>query len=166
MSIDFQISGLDPQHFVHLRGLDDAALAQHHALRHVADVKPGVPDRILMRDAEPGESVLLVNHEHLPVDSPYRSRHAVFVLESALEAGVAPYRAVNTVPEVLRLRLLSLRAFNAQHMIVGADVVEGTAVEALIERFLARPEVRYIHAHFAKPGCYAALIERAAPAAN
>jgi hypothetical protein len=161
MTIDFQISGLDPQHFAHLRGLSNDALAQHHSLRYVADQKPGFPDRILMRDAEPGEAVLLVNHEHLPVDSPYRSRHAVFVLESALDNGVVPYRAVNAVPDVLRSRLLSLRAFNAQHMIVGADVVEGTAIEALIERFLARPEVRYIHAYYAKPGCYACLIERA-----
>ncbi|KPF70120.1 hypothetical protein IP84_03750 [beta proteobacterium AAP99] len=157
----FQISGLNPQPFAHLHGLSDAELAQHHAVRYVADAKPGFPDRILMRDAEPGESLLLVNHEHLPVDSPYRSRHAIFVLEDALAAGNAPYRAINAVPEVLRPRLLSLRGFDAQHMIVDADVVDGREVEALIERLLSNDQVRYIHAHFAKRGCYAGLIERA-----
>lgn len=161
MPLPFQITGLDPQPFAHLRGMSDTALAQHHALRYVADEKPGFPDRILMRDAEPGESLLLVNHEHLPVDSPYRSRHAIFVLEAALAEGSAPYRAVNAVPEVLRPRLLSLRGFDAQHMIVDADVVDGREVETLIERLLANDEVRYIHAHFAKRGCYAGLIERA-----
>lgn len=161
MPVDFQISGLNPQPFAHLRGLSDDALVPHHVVRYVADAKPGFPDRVLMRDAEPGERLLLVNHEHLPVDSPYRSRHAIFVLEDALAGGSAPYRAVNEVPDVLRPRLLSLRAFDARHMIVDADVVDGRQVEALIERLLSHDEVRYIHAHFAKRGCYAGLIERA-----
>jgi hypothetical protein len=34
---------------------------------------------------EPGESVLLVNYEHQPAHSPFRSRHAIFVREGAEE---------------------------------------------------------------------------------
>jgi hypothetical protein len=45
-------------------------------------------------------------------------------------------------------------------MMVDADVVEGTGLAPLIERFFTNPAVRYAHAHFARRGCYAALIER------
>ena len=40
-------------------------------------------------------------------------------------------------------------------------VVEGEAAAPVIERMLADPGVAYLHAHYAKPGCYAARIDRA-----
>jgi hypothetical protein len=46
-------------------------------------------------------------------------------------------------------------------MLVGADVVEGAALESLARTLLANPRAAYVHAHFARPGCYAARIERA-----
>jgi hypothetical protein len=46
-------------------------------------------------------------------------------------------------------------------MMVDADVVEGTALEALAERLLDDPRVAYLQAHHARRGCYAARIERA-----
>ena len=44
---------------------------------------------------------------------------------------------------------------------VDADVVEGSGAEPMIERLFADPAIAYIHAHYAKPGCYAARIDRA-----
>jgi len=44
---------------------------------------------------------------------------------------------------------------------IEADLTEGSDAEALIERFFANPAVAYIHAHYARRGCFAALIERA-----
>ena len=41
-----------------------------------------------------------------------------------------------------------------------ADLTEGADAAAMIERFFANPEVAYIHAHYARRGCFAALIER------
>ena len=38
---------------------------------------------------------------------------------------------------------------------VDADVVDGGSLEPLIKRFLANAEVSYLHAHYAKRGCYA-----------
>jgi transcriptional regulator len=61
---------------------------------------------------------------------------------------------------MLRSRLLSLRAFDAHGMLLDAYVSEGGEVETLIERLFADARVAYIHIHFAKPGCYAALVER------
>ena len=62
---------------------------------------------------------------------------------------------------MLRSRLLSLRAFDDAGMLVDADVADGTELEPLIERQLADAQVRYLHIHFARPGCYAARVERA-----
>jgi hypothetical protein len=46
-------------------------------------------------------------------------------------------------------------------MMIDADVVGGPDVEALIQRLFANPEARYIHAHNAGRGCFAARIDRA-----
>jgi len=152
--MSFRITGLSAQPFAHLFGLSEAELARHGAQRFAGE---GLPDRVELRDTAPDETVLLINHEHQPADTPYRSRHAIFVREDAGQ----PFDAVDTVPDALRRRLLSLRAFDAGHLMVDADVVDGTAIEGLIEKLLARPDVAYVHAHFARRGCYAALIRRA-----
>lgn len=157
--MDFRITGLDADLFRPLFGLPDDELARRGARRYVANIAPGFPDRVELRDAEPGESLILVNHMHLAVDTPYRASHAVFVLENAAET----FDRVNTVPPALRARLLSLRAFDAEHMMVDADVVHGREAEPVIERLLALPRTAYVHAHYAKAGCYAARVERALP---
>ncbi len=76
--MDFKISGLFE--------LPDSVLATQGVLRQIADTCPGFPCRVSLQDAQVGEPVLLLNHEHLPVASPYRSRHAIFVREYASEA--------------------------------------------------------------------------------
>lgn len=153
----FRITGLSPLPFAGLFGLSDVRLAELGAKRCLADQKPGFPDRVELRDARPGESLLLVNFIHQPADTPYRASHAIFVREGATEK----FDRVNEVPEALRGRPLSLRAFDRAHMMVDADLVDGDAVETLIERLLSHPEVSYVQAHFAKRGCYAARIELA-----
>jgi len=154
--MSFRITGLPRQPFAHLFGLSDSELARHGALRLMTGAGDRHPDRIELRLARPGETVLLVNHEHQGADTPYRSRHAVFVREHA----EASFDAIGELPQMLR-SLMSLRGFDADGMMVDADVAEGEAVEGLIERLLARPDVAYVHAHYARRGCYAALIRRA-----
>ncbi len=61
---------------------------------------------------------------------------------------------------MLRPRLLSLRAFDRSGMLVEADVVEGEAAQPTIGRMFTRVDVDALHAHFARPGCFAARIER------
>ena len=110
-----------------------------------------------LEDAEPGERVLLLNYEHLPVESPYRSRHAIYVRESA----VRPYDRVNEIPPALRERLLAVRAFDADGLMIDADIVEGREARPLIERLLSIDGAAYLHAHFARRGCFAARIDKA-----
>jgi hypothetical protein len=155
--MNFRISGLSPEPFRPLYGLTDEELSSRGVERWVADKQPGFPDRIGMRDVEIGERVLLLNHVCQPADTPYRATHAIFVHEGAETA----FDRVGEVPEVMKLRVLSLRAYDAAHMMIDADLAEGDAVEPLIRRLLGNPGVAYIHAHYAKRGCYSGRIERA-----
>ncbi len=146
-----------PELFSHLFGLGDAELAALGVRRYVVDATPGYPDRIEMRDLQRGERALLLNYVHQSANSPYRSSHAIFVGEGATQR----YDRVNEVPEVMLVRPMSLRAFDADHMMVEADLAEGAQVEPLVRRYLSDPRVAYVHAHNAKRGCYAGFIERA-----
>lgn len=152
----YRITGLSSEPFQPLFGLSDEALAAHGAQRVVADTPNAFPCRITLTDAAPGETLLLLNHEHQPVETPYRSRHAIFVREGA----DTRFEAVDVMPEQLRRRTLSLRAFDTDHMMIDADLCEGSEAQDLIARFFEDQRAAYIHAHFARRGCYAALIER------
>ena len=153
----FRITGLDPAPFAPLFGLSDAELCERGVRRCRVDAPSCFPDRIEMRDLEVGETALLLHYEHHRADSPFRASHAIFVREGATQ----PYDVVDTVPEVMHRRLLSLRAFDGAGDMIDADVVDGPEAEGLIARLLANPDTQFIHAHYAKRGCYAGLIRRA-----
>jgi hypothetical protein len=155
--MSFRITGLSPELFQPLFGLSEDELARQGVKRYVADKPQSFPCRVEMRDATPGETVLLLNHVYQPADTPYRASHAIFVREGA----AAAYSGVDEVPPVMRARLLSLRAFDADGMMVDADVVDGAAVEPIIDRLLANADVSYIQVHYAKRGCYSGRIDRA-----
>jgi hypothetical protein len=154
--MSFRISGLSPANFSHLFGLSDDDLAKHNAIRMQVTSKPGFPDRIELRDLEIGETALLVNHTHQPADTPYRASHAVFVREFAHQA----FDEQDVVPEVMRIRTLSICAFDASGMMLDADLTEGAQTEDLIHRMFANAAVEYLHIHYAKPGCFAAMVQR------
>ena len=152
----FRITGLDPEPFRRFYGLSDEALAAQRVLRVVADRRPGFPERVELRDASPGETLLLANYVHQPADNPYRASHAVFVREGAETA----YDRAGEIPEVLRIRPLSLRAFDASDMLIDAELADGCDVESAVLRLLGDSRVAYLHAHYARHGCYAARITR------
>ena len=155
--MSFRITGLDPAPFRPFYGISDEELAELGMKRYVADAKPGFPDRVELRDAEPGETLLLLNYTHQPADTPYRASHAIFVREGAAMA----YDQTDRIPAPLRSRQISLRAFDADHMMVDAVLVAGQELEVSIARLFADPRVSYLQAHYATRGCYAARIERA-----
>jgi len=154
--MSFRIVGLPAETFAGLFSLSDEELKARRAVRRVAD-SGGYPCRVSLTDAEPGAEVVLVHYEHQPADSPYRSSHAVYV-----RAGETTYDRVDQVPEQLRKRTLSVRGFDRDGMITDADLVDGRELEGLIERLFADPRATYLHVHFARPGCYAARVERIA----
>lgn len=155
--MSFRISALPTARFKPLFALSDEELATRGAMRRIVDKCPGFPCRVSLVDAQVGEVVLLTNYEHQTASSPYRASHAIFVRENAREARPQ----VDEVPQVLRSRLLSVRGFDEKGMMIDADVVDGRAIEPSIERLLANGTISYLHLHNAKPGCYAARVDRA-----
>ncbi len=152
----FRIVGLPAERFSHLFALTDGELAKEGAVRRIADARtPGYPCRVSLTDSKPGDELVLVNHEHHSVDSPYRMRFAIYVRK-----GEETFDKTDEVPEQLRLRTLAVRAFDTDAMMAGWVLVEGRDLEAAIERQFANPHAAYLHIHFAAPGCYAALVER------
>ena len=153
----FRIRGLPAEQFAPLFNLSDEELAQRGAVRRIADARePGYPCRVSLADSRPGDELILVNYEHHPVDSPYRMRFAIFVRKDD-----ETYDAVDAVPEQLRKRTLAVRAFDAEAMLIGHELIAGEKVEEAITRLLADPRAAYLHVHFAAPGCYAARVDRA-----
>ena len=153
----FRAVGLPLSSFEPLFALGNEDLTARGMQRMIADAKPGFPCRVTLEDAEPGECVLLLPFEHQPAGSPYRASGPIFVRESAR----APFDEVDVVPPVLRGRLLSFRGYDEADCIVEADVVSGDDAEEAIAKFFARDDVRYLHVHNAKRGCFACKIERA-----
>jgi hypothetical protein len=154
--MSFRVLGLSPDQFRPLFAMSDAELHQRGACRVIAD-DPRMPCRVSMEHAQLGEELLLLNFEHQPANTPYRATHAIYVRKAADRA----FEAVDTIPEVLGSRLLAIRAFDAKHMMIDAEVCEGAQAADLFERFLANRQTSYLQVHNAKRGCYAARVERA-----
>jgi hypothetical protein len=143
--------------FAHLFALSETELMAQGAVRQIADARdPGYPCRVSLTDTKPGDEVILVNYEHHAVASPYRMRFAIFVRRDE-----EMFDAIDVVPEQLQLRMLAVRAFDAEAMMVGWELIDGQELEAAIERLFANPRSAYLPVHFAAPGCYAARVERA-----
>ena len=154
--MSFRVRGLSPALFQDYFSMTDAELAQRDALRVVAN-DPRLPCRVSLGHAPVGDELILVNYEHQPTNTPYRSRHAIYVCRSSREA----FDAVDVVPEAIATRLVSVRAFDAGHMMIDAEVVEGAHAAEIFARLLSNPAAEYLHVHNAKRGCYSARVERA-----
>ncbi|MEE9427752.1 MAG: DUF1203 domain-containing protein [Paracoccaceae bacterium] len=152
----YRVKGLDPGIFRKFYGLSEAELADQGITRYTVDTNPGFPDRVGMQDMAVGERALLLNYEHLPINSPYRACHAIFIKEGADCA----YNQVGVVPEVMKRRLIALRGYDVQGFILDADIAQGDDIEPLIHTLFKNTAIKYIHAHNAKRGCFSGLIER------
>jgi hypothetical protein len=142
LPVNFQIKALPLASFQPLFSLSaDAELSARNMRRVVADGRPAYPCRVSLQDADEGERLLLLPHAHHVVDTPYRAYGPIYVREAAQQAVLAE----NEVPDLLRTRTLSLRAYDQDGMMVWADVLP----------------TAYLHIHYAKPGCYACRVERA-----
>jgi hypothetical protein len=153
--MSFRILGLSPEPFASMFEMTEEQLLSIGARRVIADA-PRLPCRVSMAHADVGEELLLLNFEHQPALTPYRSNHAIYVRKAADRA----FDEVDAVPEVLSSRLLSIRAFDGDDMMVDAEVCEGTEAAAIFQKFLSEPKTRYLQVHNARRGCYAARVER------
>ena len=154
--MNFRISGISPEPFRPLFALDDAALAALGAKRCIAEDATGYPCRVSLAHAAPGEELILLSYVHQDTGSPYRAAGPIFVRKSADKA----FNRLNVVPEPVRTRLLSVRAYDSQDLIVDAEVVDGGELETPIARFFGN-QAAYLHIHYARRGCFACRVDRA-----
>ena len=152
----YRIEGLSPEPFAGLFRLSETELAEQRAVRMTADAKPGFPCRITLEEAEPGETLILVNHVSQAAATPYRASHAIFVREGAAKPAVY----VDETPPVFAGRTLSLRGFDAAGMMREAALALPGEADARIRALFEAPEIVSIHAHNATRGCFVARIER------
>lgn len=154
--MSYRIAGLSPELFAHLWSLDEAALDAQSIRRVVADSDRGFPCRVSLDNARAGETLLLLPFQHHDVAGPYRASGPIFVREQAMRMAVFE----NRIPEFFLRRLLSVRAYDANGWMQASEVVEGTQLAQAIESFFKRGDVDYLHLHNARPGCFAARVDR------
>jgi len=153
----WRLSGLDPAPFRALFELSDGELQRLGAVRQTADATPGFPCRVSLEDAPVGTELLLVPFEHHPARSPYRASGPIFVRKGTAQRDLDP----GEVPATVLRRLISLRAYDADAMMVDATVCDGPEVSAALDGLFANAAVDYVHLHFAKRGCFSCVARRA-----
>lgn len=157
MSTSFRIEALSKEIFQPFLDLSEEQLATHKASWLTVDSDPGYPCRVSLEDAKVGEKVLALSFLHHDVSSPYRASGPIFVRENAVTANLE----IGEIPTMLRHRLLSIRTYDSSHYMIGAQIVQGTDLEAVIVDQFDNDAVEYIHVHNANPGCFNCAVRRA-----
>lgn len=152
----FKVIGLNKDKYESYFQLSSEELAERGVIRSQVVEPNSIPCRVSLVDAQPGETVLLLNHAHLDEQSPFDSKYAIYIREKALEANLP----VNETPSHLNSRLLSVRGFSKKHHLQSADVVEGSVLKPAIKRFFEEADIEYLHIHNAREGCYHAKVVR------
>ena len=125
----FRIQGVPADTFQHLFSKSDDELENIGMKRCVADMSPGYPCRVSLEDADIGETLILGQFEHHPVDGPYRSSGPIYIREAARDQ----FDCINEVPKQLLTRLLSIRGYDRVGLMCSAEVIEGRDLATVIE---------------------------------
>jgi hypothetical protein len=153
----FRLAGLAYEPFAALFDLSDEQLAGRAAQRVVAASSRGYPCRVSLVDATEGEELLLLPYEHQSAHSPYRASGPIFVRKGAAQALIEP----DVIPDYVRSRLMSVRAYDARHLMTDAAVCPGSEAGSVIRGMFSSPDVAYIHLHNANRGCFSCTVNRA-----
>jgi Protein of unknown function (DUF1203) len=115
------------------------------------------PCRRCLRNARPGEKLVLAPYNPFERTSPYTGDGPVFVHEH----GCDPFPpAPGAVSEQVGGRTLSVRAYDADAMLTDACVLPGEQFAERAEGLLDDAGVDFLHVHFAGPGCFAFRVDR------
>ncbi|TMA21803.1 MAG: DUF1203 domain-containing protein [Deltaproteobacteria bacterium] len=116
----------------------------------------GEPLRCCLRNARPGEALLLFGYEPPIGKSPYREVGAVFA--HAVSCGGR--QASGEYPADWRKKRQVLRAYDRRGWIRDAVVHQGTNAEAEIARLLQDPEAVQLHSRNVAYGCFMFVVTR------
>ena len=116
------------------------------------------PCRRCLRNATPGEHLLLLPYDPFLVRSPYTGEGPVYVHADGCDAHAGE---PDVLPEqVDERRQFSVRGYDERAMLVDAVVVPGPELADHARELLGNGAA-FVHAHFAGPGCFAFRIDRA-----
>jgi hypothetical protein len=62
--------------------------------------------------------------------------------------------------EQQRKRMLSVRAYDGEHMMVNFATLQGEGLVEKAKQLLDDERVGYLHVHYSGPGCFAVRVER------
>lgn len=157
MNTNFIIKPIEKSMFSEYFNLNDQQLEKFSAKWLIADSKPGFPCRVSLKEAEIGERVLLIPYKYHDVNSPYKASGPIFIREDAVEAKLN----INEIPEILTKRLLSVRAYSEDSIMIHAKTTLGSGLEKIIYNQLTDANVKYLQVHNANPGCFNCTVYRA-----
>ena len=133
----FQIHALDSAPFQDYFSMSEAERRQHKATVFTADKSPCYPCRVSLEDARVGETVLAINYQHQAASNHYQASHAIYIRQNAAQS----VPEINQVPELMKIRPISLRAFDQRNEIIDAVVTGGEEVGSEIHRLLSNDQV-------------------------
>lgn len=119
--------------------------------KEVIDHEGGSPLRCCLRNARPGERMLLISYTPPGVAGPYAERGPVFVHADPCDG----YPEPGTYPHALGRRNQIVRGYDHDgNMATATIVADGYAAERELDTILARPEIRVAHVRNVAAGCY------------
>ena len=150
MNTNFIIKPIKKSTFAEYLNQSQEQLAKVNTKWLIADSRPGYPCRVSLKEAEVGERVLLVPYKYHNVKSPYQASGPIFIRENAETAELN----INEIPEILAERLLSVRAYNIESLMIHAETVQGADLEDVIRNQFLNSSITYLQIHNANPGCF------------
>ncbi|NML71450.1 DUF1203 domain-containing protein [Chryseobacterium sp. RP-3-3] len=153
---NFKFEALNYLDFEYLNNLSETELSENNVKKMRVDKFPGFPCRSTLEDAKIGEMIFLLNYDFHNVNSPYRANGPIFVRANQL---TKTYEN-NEIPIMFNHRLISIRGYSKDAMMIFADVSEGEFLKKKLSQILENPKIEYIHLHNAKPGCFNCVVKR------
>jgi hypothetical protein len=117
----------------------------------------GAPCRHCLREVPEGKGLILIGHSPFTRLGPFREVGPIFICSEAC----ARYAARERLPEVVRSRLVQLRAYSVEEEILydHSTLLPGTEVEAALPPVFQDPRVAFAHLRSGLNGCFLCQVE-------
>lgn len=126
----------------------------------------GEPCRDVLRQAKPGEELILASYCPFELSGPYKEYGPVFILADPEAEHLASKSFAELIERAYFSHQFVLRAYSTSERIVDACLSSPAQFETDISRFFDNREIAFVLARFAAYGCYGCRIVRARTLAN
>ena len=155
VTASFTISAIPPVYLDRIRAQGEDDFGNPIAAFTNRD-EGGTPLRCCLREAAPGERVVLMAYRPAARGGTYAEVGPLFVHADRCTG----YLDETAYPEGFRSRRQLFRAYDAEGLPTSSQIVEPDEVDAVIAELLARTEVDVIHSRNVLAGCYMFAVNR------